>query len=389
MKILIFNTLYTPYKVGGAELSVQSLAEGLAKRGCDVGVVTLGEQNEVRKLNGVRVWRLKIDNLFWPFTASQKGGVKKLIWHAKDIFNKSYKKPIQEIISEFHPNIIHTNNLAGFSVFVWDIAKKNKIKTVHTIRDYYLQCLKTTKFRNNRSCQQRCLECKLFSSYKKRASNQVDVVVGLSNYVLEDHVSNGYFPLAKNHVIFNGFDLSHQDKTKKIKIFDREDYIRLGYIGRIETAKGIDLLINSLRELSYFKNWNLSVAGKVTSDIKNQLNKEFDDRINFLGYVKQEFFFNNIDVLVVPSTWEEPFGRVVVEGLIHKKVVIGSKSGGIPQLLEGNEKYLFTPTSIDLTNLLQVVFNNPKYLNDFVFDDNQLKKFDLECIIDEYIEIYK
>lgn len=44
MKIIIFNTLYYPSKLGGAEVSVQMLAEGLASNGHEVIVVSLGEK---------------------------------------------------------------------------------------------------------------------------------------------------------------------------------------------------------------------------------------------------------------------------------------------------------------------------------------------------------
>ncbi len=44
MKIMIFNSLYYPYRVGGAEISVQLLAEELVRIGHDVKVITLHEK---------------------------------------------------------------------------------------------------------------------------------------------------------------------------------------------------------------------------------------------------------------------------------------------------------------------------------------------------------
>lgn len=44
MKILIVNTIYAPFKVGGAEVSVQLLAEELVKNGHSVLVVTLHDK---------------------------------------------------------------------------------------------------------------------------------------------------------------------------------------------------------------------------------------------------------------------------------------------------------------------------------------------------------
>ncbi len=41
------------------------------------------------------------------------------------------------------------------------------------------------------------------------------------------------------------------------------------------------------------------------------------------------------DVLVLPSTWQEPFGRVVIEALSAGVPVVASRVGGIPDLLTG------------------------------------------------------
>lgn len=46
MKIMIFNTLYFPYRIGGAEVSVQILAEELVNQGHSVRVVSLTEEKK-------------------------------------------------------------------------------------------------------------------------------------------------------------------------------------------------------------------------------------------------------------------------------------------------------------------------------------------------------
>ncbi|HCC6428424.1 TPA: group 1 glycosyl transferase, partial [Klebsiella pneumoniae] len=57
MKIIIVNSLYYPYKFGGAEVSVQLLAEGLVARGITVKVITLNNKKEIERFNhnGVEV----------------------------------------------------------------------------------------------------------------------------------------------------------------------------------------------------------------------------------------------------------------------------------------------------------------------------------------------
>ena len=92
MRVILFNTLYHPYKVGGAELSVQALAEKFSNLGLTIGVVTLAEEEGEFEINGVKIWRLKLENTFWPFGEQVRSNFEKLQWHLVDVYNTSYKK---------------------------------------------------------------------------------------------------------------------------------------------------------------------------------------------------------------------------------------------------------------------------------------------------------
>src|SRR5690606_15956990 len=92
LKILIFNTLYYPIQIGGAEVSVRDLAKELQKSGIEVGIVTLGEKNEKYLDNGILVWRIKLKNMFWPFAGKIPPWTLKSMWHVIDVFNPRYKK---------------------------------------------------------------------------------------------------------------------------------------------------------------------------------------------------------------------------------------------------------------------------------------------------------
>lgn len=387
MKILIVNTLYEPYKIGGAEISVQAIAEGLIKNGIEVAVMTLGENYEEVIINNVQVWRLKLNNIYWPFGDFQELKIKKLKWHFKDIYNNRYTNSINQIINKFNPDIIHTNNLMGFSVAVWDIAKKRNIRIVHTLRDYYLQCPKTNKFKNNNSCNKQCWECSIFSRKKKEISQNVDCVVGISNDILQNHIDEGYFKESIKKVIYNGFEIN--TGNLKPENFKEDSFLKFGFIGQINEAKGIEVLIKSLKEFICYNNWKLFIAGNVDSQYKEHLQSFLPlDRMEFMGYTKQEVFFKEINVLVVPSLWEEPFGRVVLEGLINNTVVLGSTKGGIKEILSNNKKFTFDPMKGELKSLIQSIIINPKKLNNFNFDEQEIGKFSIRTTIEKYIELY-
>ena len=65
MKVVIFNTLYYPNAVGGAEKSVQTLAEGLVKKDIEVTVVSTTDKSTYKNWhNGVKVIYLCYKNIY-------------------------------------------------------------------------------------------------------------------------------------------------------------------------------------------------------------------------------------------------------------------------------------------------------------------------------------
>lgn len=388
MRLLLFNTLYYPYSYGGAEKSVQTLAENLALSGEEVQVITLGESTEKYYLNGVCVRRIKIKNRYWPFSDKEKSRKDKFFWHLKDMINTSYVQDINKIIKDFEPDIIHTNNLSGFSTHVWSIAKKQNIKIVHTLRDYYLQCPSAIKFKNNKICGSTCVDCYCLSIIKKKASQNVDCVVGISDFILKDHINNGYFSNSQKEVIYNGFEIQTNENKQKSIIKNKK--IVFGFIGQINTSKGVELLLESFNNLLEFENWDLVIAGRINEDYENKLRESFKtDRIKFLGYIDSEKFYKSIDVAIVPSIWNEPFGRVVIEAAIKRKVVLGSETGGIPELLINNKNFIFKPNSKELTIALKSFLNNPEKLEDFKIEDSFLSMFQIQNTVLSYKKLYR
>jgi hypothetical protein len=47
-----------------------------------------------------------------------------VIWHVRDYLKNPIVQMVQKEISNYNPDIIHTNNLAGFSVGIWDLAQE-------------------------------------------------------------------------------------------------------------------------------------------------------------------------------------------------------------------------------------------------------------------------
>jgi glycosyltransferase involved in cell wall biosynthesis len=333
MHILMINTLYPPFVVGGAERSVCLLAEALARAGDRVSLISLhpDSQETVEALNGVQIYRMPLDNRYWPFDPGKRQGpAARLAWHVKDAWNSQAAERVGRVLDQTQPDVVHTNNLSGFSVAIWREVKKRNIRLVHTLRDYYLLCSRGTLFRNGSTCVRRCADCMALTANRGAASDLVDAVVSISGYVLNCHIQRGYFSKAASSVIYNIAGVPSFPVAPPTN--DLQHTLTFGYIGRLEDEKGIRVLLEAIGYLSG-ANWRLKIAGAGRERYVDELKREFiDPRIEWLGFTNASAFYPSIDVTIIPSLWPEPLSRIVIETFAAGKSAICAQSGGIPEI---------------------------------------------------------
>ena len=304
-----------------------------------------------------------------------------------DFYNFSTKDKIGKILSAEKPDVCHTNNIAGFSVSLWDSIKKLGVPLVHTIRDYYSICATSKMLKNDQSCDKQCLECEMYTYNKKINSHKVDAVIGVSKFILDAHVENGYFNKAKMQTyIYNPIE-----KIKENFIKDKNQELVFGYFGLISSIKGVELLLSSFQKIKN-KNIKLVLAGNENDPnyINGLKGKYSDDRIKFIGFVKPEEFFKEVDILIHPSLWNEPFGRVVAEGYAYGIPVIASLKGGLPEIVDDNKTGFLFKSDIELINHINYFIENRSVIEDM--KENCIEKANsllVSDIVDQYINVYR
>jgi len=384
MKILIVNSFYSPYNIGGAEKSVQHLAELLVKSGHDVYVISTARNNEQRNINGVEVIYLRSRNIYWFYNVKKRTFLLKGIFHLIDAFNPFYFFPLTKAIRAANPDVIHTNNLMGISVIIWKIASILKIPVIHTLRDYYLLCIKSTMYKKSANCTNRCIECKILSWPRRKYSKTVTFVSGISNFVLEKHKQFGYFSKVPNRLIYNSFHLPRNYKIRN----NHNKRIIFGTVGQIVRTKGIELLIETFKNLPECQ---LFIYGKIIEKDLELAMSEIDN-VLYKGYENPTNIYNTIHVLIIPSLWNEPFGRVIVEAFSHAIPVIGSNRGGIPELIiNGENGFIFDPNDkASLREIISSLANNPSRINALSKNARiSASKFNEDDLINDYEEVYK
>jgi glycosyltransferase involved in cell wall biosynthesis len=387
MKAIILNSLYFPNKFGGAEKITQVYAEGLQEMGVEPVVVSLGPKLALNTVNGIKVYYIPVKNFYISMSMCKPNVVLRVLWHLVEIYNPLMAREVSRIIDREKPDVVHTNALEGFSVAVWAAIKSRGLPIIHTIHSHYLLCSRATMFNRGKNCTTQCSTCRVFSYSKLRLSSLVDRAVGVSSYILGRHHEAGYFPNATKQTIYNPIPLK-----KQLYMNSPKRPLRFGYIGRLEEPKGVETLLAAFSTID-FEKATLTLAGPGELPYAGWLQEQYGaENISFLGYVPADDFYREIDVLVVPSRCQDSLPTVVLEAYSHGLPVIGSRRGGIPEMVEdGITGFLFEPESDgELASLMNKFIEEPGL--SLELGQNSWKKadeFSPANTIRQYFDLYK
>jgi glycosyltransferase involved in cell wall biosynthesis len=148
--------------------------------------------------------------------------------------------------------------------------------------------------------------------------------------------------------------------------------IRLGFVGRFHRHKGLDLLIDwvvAARDAGI--EWHLVLRGRASpEDVEywQRIEARFAEagianRITVEGWRDWRSdwrkVYADIDVLLVPSNWPEPLGRVIMEALGSGVPSIAYPAGGIPTLVKHGATGYLADTPLSFVSALRSVLADP------------------------------
>lgn len=118
----------------------------------------------------------------------------------------------------------------------------------------------------------------------------------------------------------------------------------IGYVGRLTSAKGLDILMKAMELVGGARSWSLLLLGsgpyeeKIKSWAKRNgwTNRV---RIKLAEHHEVPHYLPAMDIMVAPSqttrNWREQFGRMIIEAFACGVPVVGSDSGEIPHVING------------------------------------------------------
>jgi len=190
---------------------------------------------------------------------------------------------------------------------------------------------------------------------------RVRAVIAISRLVEDNVARTTATPKAKIYTIYNGIDTKQEwDPDRMVGQDLRPDFgvptgaPILGYAGRLNRGKSPHLLLEAFAGLAgRYPDWHLVLVGRAVGAQEEAYaaalrtsarERGLSDRVHFAGYRHDmPAVMRTFDVAVCPSEFES-LGMVVVEAMAMERPVVGSNSGGIPEIIEaGVNGELFQP----------------------------------------------
>jgi glycosyltransferase involved in cell wall biosynthesis len=267
---------------------------------------------------------------------------------------------------------------------IWKL-KRRGIPIIWTLHEYKLICPEGTFVSNGKVCE-KCYGGKFYNcainKCKKQSFlgsslasldaylynslniyNKVDAFLCPSEFLLNKFKQFG-FPTDKLNLTNLCYDIEALDRVVKeagpLKTSSEEERFIL-YVGRIEKLKGVKTLIEAVEGTSVYL--KIAGTGAALDEFKRYVLEKHLDNIQFLGFQPKEKVYEltlKSVCVVVPSEWYENYPFSVIESLLLSKPVVGSRIGGIPELVINNKTgLLHTPGDfLDLREKLLCLWND-------------------------------
>ena len=266
-------------------------------------------------------------------------------WNSAHYFAPDFTYKLRKLVKKQHFDAVILQNLRDLWIVSPALPKKSPTKLIGFAQ--MLLSVKKTDFLH------------------RIVYNRVDHLLTLTDW--QQHALFPYLPVSQqkyqtipNFVDTRIYNPSQRSESFRYQYgFNNEDFV-IGIIGRIDKQKGQLELLKAFSSISNrFTRTHLMIVGEPTlgepqqeryfNHLKEQvLKNKLDKKVHFIGFQKEtQKLTANFDLFVLASH-QETFGFVVVEAMASGTPVLGTRAGGVPEILkQGHCGFLCNPKDSD------------------------------------------
>ncbi|MDO8682969.1 MAG: glycosyltransferase [Armatimonadota bacterium] len=353
MRVLVCNKFYRPF--GGPETQVLESSKLLEADGHDVIPFSMAHPD-----NWPTQWsRFFVSQVDYHANPGLLSRVKEA---TSIVYSSEAKRKMEALLDEARPDLAHAHNIYHqLSPSIFGPIKKRGIPIVMSLHDYKLACPNMLFHTEGEVCE-RCCGGKFFNAIIHKCvfgSTAASAVCAFEMYVhrlLGMYKKNVDVFISPSRFLINALTRCGAGGKRMVHIpaladvdaynpsYDNDGYIL--YFGKLTPEKGVKTLI---RAVALMESARLVVAGTGSQgpELEAMAEELAPGRVEFAGFLTGEKLRRVVErcmFLVVPSEWYENCPATVLEAYSAGKPVIGSRIGGVPELInEGVDGFLFQP----------------------------------------------
>jgi glycogen(starch) synthase len=344
MRVLHLTTEFPPVIYGGLGTAVGGWATASAQAGMTVGVLLVEGELAIDDPAGSRYGAVG------ACLPAGGGGRASAAHRGIRFFRTSLAASADagvQVARRWRPDIIHLH-----TAMVWHVAEAIRRHTSIPLV-YHVHSVDKAEYEIGHEPQPWLAH----SAAQEKAIASADRIIALSRD--ERDLLAAYYPAARNRIriVGNGIDEPDADGRPPARPRCPRQPLVL-YSGRLVERKGIRELLAAIPTvLDAAPSTSFALAGGPPNVPPAELAADWlppeltphRDRIHFTGWLSASQlarWYRSADVLVVPSRYE-PFGMVILEGMIHGLPIIASNVGGPAEILDhGRTGLLFPPRDV-------------------------------------------
>jgi len=293
------------------------------------------------------------------------------------IYSVEAKNSLERLVQDFKPDLAHAHCINyQLSPSVFDVFRKSDVPLVVTTHDFTIVCGAGTLQTRGSHCE-RCKGGHHYNLFLNTCywNSPASLMATLSQYL---HHFRGTWNSVSRILVPSCFMLETlvewgipRERLAHLPIFidfperpltndSPGEYVL--YFGRIDEHKGLKVLLEAIEPLDC--KLLLIGDGPLTPWVKEQIEGRLKNVQHIPFVASREELGNHIAgaaFSVVPSMWNENQPAVVLETYAMGRPVIGSRIGGIPELIEDSHTgLLFTPGDVnDLREKIRFLLERP------------------------------
>lgn len=282
---------------------------------------------------------------------------------AASIYSLSARRALRGLLRERRPDVAHLHNVYHqLTLSVVDELAAQGVPMVMTLHDYKPVCPSYVLYTGGAVCHRcvgshplhavahRCIKGSRAAStlaaaeamlVRARSSyRRIDAFICPSRHIAEVMIEGG-LPAERMHVIPN-FVADEQLREGSPSASPKPPMVL--FVGRLETVKGIQVLLAAAREIAPEVEVVIVGQGPLENEVQAA---QSEGAVRYLGrrdWREIAELMDSARAVVVPSIWEENCPMVVLEAGARGCPVIASRRGGLVELVDdGEDGILFTP----------------------------------------------